>query len=221
FPPVMSPDGKWIAYGDQMQTLSIIPATGGAPRTVDHNAQAEINEYVFSPDGRYLAYSFLLSTDYSVVKIYDTQTGKSTQITGAATNDYTPAWDPEGRYLYFLSDRAANPVLDFRDAENVEIRTTRPFLVVLQKDGKNPFANTAGLPPRPGEPEAKKPDDRKPDDKKPRQIKPVRIDFDGLADRYVAFPVPPGNYTGLAATAKAVFYADVPVRGMAEPTDDG
>lgn len=219
FPPVASPDGKWIAYADQTQTLYVVPAAGGPPRTVDHSAQAEINEYVFSPDGRYLAYSLPLPTDFTVVKIFDTQTGKSVSITGATTNDGTPAWDPEGRYLYFLSDRFANPVLDRRDAENVEIRSTRPFLVVLQKDGKNPFANTAGLPPRPGEPEVKKPDDKKPDDKKPRQVKPVRIDFDGLADRYVAFPVPPGSYTGLAATAKAVFYADVPVRGMAEASD--
>ena len=215
FPPVMSPDNKWIAYGDQTQTLSIIPAAGGAPRTVDHNAQAEINEYVFSPDGRYLAYSFALPTDYSVVKIYDTQTGKSTQITGAATNDYTPAWDPEGRYLYFLSDRAANPVLDFRDEESVEIRTTRPFLIMLQKDGKNPFANTAGMPPAPGD-APKKPDDKKDDKKAKGPAKPVRIDFDGLADRYVAFPVPPAAYAGLKATAKTVFYAEVPVRGMAE-----
>lgn len=219
FPPLASPDGKWIAYADQNQSLYVVPAAGGPPRTVDHSAQAEINEYVFSPDGRYLAYSLALPTDYTVVKIFDTQTGKSVSITGATTNDGTPAWDPEGRYLYFLSDRAANPVMDRRDEENVEIRTTRPFLVVLQKDGKNPFANTAGLPPRPGEPEAKKPDDKKPDDKKPRQIKPVRIDFDGLADRYVAFPVPPGSYAGLAATAKAVFYADFPVRGMAELMD--
>jgi tricorn protease len=219
FPPVASPDGKWIAYADQSQNLYVVPAAGGAPRTVDHSAQAEINEYAFSPDGRYLAYSLPLPTDYTVVKIFDTQTGKSVSITGATTNDGTPAWDPEGRYLYFLSDRAANPVMDHRDAENVEIRTTRPVLIVLQKDGKNPFANTAGLPPRPGEPEAKKPDDKKPDDKKPRQIKPVRIDLDGLADRYVVFPVPPGNYTGLAATAKAVFYADAPLRGMAEAMD--
>ena len=225
FPPVASPDGKWIAYADQTQTLYVMPAAGGAPRTVDRSAQAEINEYVWSPDGRYLAYAAALATDYSVVRIFDTTTGKSTAITSAATNDFTPAWDPDGRYLYFLSDRAANPVLDRRDEENVEIRTTRPFLVLLQKDGKNPFANTNGMPPRPGE---VKPDDKsdkngdKKDDKKPRRpSKPIRIDFDGLADRYVAFPVPPGNYGALAATAKTVFYTDAPIRGMAEGDGDG
>jgi len=222
YPPAASPDGKWVAYSDQMQTLYVIPAAGGTPKQVDHSAQSEINEYVWSPDGRYLAYSLALTTDYSTLRLFDTTTGKVTSITGAATNDYTPAWDPEGRYLYFLSDRAANPVMDHRDEENVEAKTTRPFLVLLQKDGKNPFANTNGMPPRPGEPD-KKPDDKKSDDKKPPKLpaKPIRIDFDGLADRYVAFPVPPANYGALAATDKTVYYVEAPVRGMAEAEGDG
>lgn len=230
FPPLASPDGKWIAYADQTQTLYVIPAAGGAPRTVDHSTQAEINEYVWSPDGRYLAYAVTLPTDYSVVRVFDTTTGKATSITGAATNDYTPAWDPEGRYLYFLSDRAANPVLDHRDEENVEIRTTRPFLVLLQKDARSPFANTNGMPPRPGDQAGNKPGDKPGDkagdkpgdktgDKKP--ARPIRIDLDGLADRYAAFPVPPGNYGGLVATGKTVFYSDAPIRGMAEGDGDG
>lgn len=220
FPPVASPDGKWLAYADQTQTLYVIPAAGGPPRTVDHSTQSEITEYVWSPDGRYLAYSLALPTDYSVVKLFDTTTGKATSITGSATNDYTPAWDPEGRYLYFMSDRAANPVLDHRDEENVEIRPTRPFLVLLQKDGKNPFANTSGMPPRPGEADKPRADDKKPDDKKAKPAKPIRIDFEGLADRYVAFPVPIGNYGNLAATGKTVFYLEAPARGMAEAEGD-
>ncbi|HSR96942.1 MAG TPA: S41 family peptidase [Kofleriaceae bacterium] len=214
FPPLMSPDGKWIAYGDQTQTLYVMPAAGGAPRTIDHSTQSEINEYVWSPDGRYLAYTVNLVTDYSMIRLFDTASGKTVSLTGSSTNDYNPAWDPEGRYLYFLSDRAANPVLDRRDEENVEIKVTRPFLLVLQRDGKNPFANTAGMPPGPGDAD-KKPDDKdKKADKKP--ARPVRIDFDGLADRYVAFPVPMGNYGALTATAKTVFYAEGAIRGMAE-----
>ncbi|HEX4423337.1 MAG TPA: S41 family peptidase [Kofleriaceae bacterium] len=222
FPPVMSPDNKWIAYADQTQTLFVVAAAGGAPRAVEHSAQAEITEYVWSPDGRYLAYTLPLDTDYQTVRIFDTQTGKITPVTGATTSDYSPAWDPEGRYLYFLSDRAANPVLDTHDAENVEIRTTRPFLVLLQRDGINPFQNANGLPPRPGAPARKPGDDKQPDDgdaKKPgaaKPARPIRIDLDGLADRYVAFPMPPGAYGALTATAKAVFFLSAPVRGMVE-----
>ncbi|TMQ21616.1 MAG: hypothetical protein E6J91_02440 [Deltaproteobacteria bacterium] len=72
------------------------------------------------------------------------------------------------------------------------------------------------MPPGPdgGKPRA---DDKKPDDKKAKQPpRPVKIDLDGLADRYVAFPVPPASYGALAATAKTVFYTEIPVRGMIE-----
>jgi tricorn protease len=73
------------------------------------------------------------------------------------------------------------------------------------------------MPPRPGEADKPKPGDKKPDDK-PGKLppRPIRIDFDGLANRYVAFPVPAADYAALNATAKTVFYTAAPVRGMAE-----
>lgn len=219
FPPALSPDGKWLAYADQTQTLYVMPAAGGAARTVDRSTQGEIREFVFSPDGRYLAYSVPLATDYFTLRLFDTATGKVTPLTGRNTNDYSPAWDPEGRYLYFMSDRAANPVLDQRDDSNIEIRATRPFALLLQKDGINPFQNGNGMPPRPGD--AGKPAGGGGADKggdKPVKLptKPVRIDFDGLADRYVAFPVEPGSYGIPLATPSTLYYASFPVLGMNE-----
>lgn len=220
FPPALSPDGKWLAYSDQTQTLYVMPAAGGAPRTVDRATQGEIREFVFSPDGRYLAYSVPLKTDYYTLRLFDTATGKVTSLTGNTTNDYSPAWDPEGRYLYFMSDRAANPILDQRDDNNIEIRSTHPFAFLLQKEGVNPFTNSNGMPPKPGD--ANKPSKAGGDDDdkggKPVKLptKPVRIDFDGLADRYFAFPVEPGSYGYPMATSSTLFYASFPVRGMAE-----
>src|SRR5262249_1434114 len=111
-PPLFSPDGKWIAYADEKQTLYVVPAAGGAPRSVDHSTQEEIRQSAFSPDGRWLAYSLVQPNQLSTVRIYDTTSGKVVPVTGATTNDYSPAWDPKGRYLYFLSDRFANPIMD-------------------------------------------------------------------------------------------------------------
>lgn len=220
FPPIFSPDGKWIAYADQTQALYVVPAAGGAPRVVDRSAQAEISEYAFSPDGRWLAYTVILPTDYGSVRIYDTTTGKVVPVTTPSTSDYSPAWDPEGRYLYFLSDRFTNPVLDTtRDQENVEIRSTRPCMVLLRKDVKNPFANLGGMPGSDEDKKDKK--DKKDDkgkdgDKKDEPVKPIAIDFDGLAERWIALPVPPGAYATVSATGKRVFYLQAPVQGMAE-----
>ncbi len=227
FPPVFSPDGKWIAYADQTQTLFVVPAEGGASKTVDRSEQAEIREYAWSPDGRWLAYSKTRTTDYSSIYIFDTKEGKVHEVTGPTTADRTPAWDPDGRYLYFLSDRTANPILGGRDWDNVEARNTKIYAVLLRKDVKHPFASLEGMPSTDEKKDAAKEDDKdkgkdkdgkakdeKADEKKPP--KPVEIDFDGLAARFVELPVPVGRYFGLGATSKQVFFLSSPLKGFAE-----
>ncbi|MFN7972389.1 MAG: S41 family peptidase [Acidobacteriota bacterium] len=236
FPPVFSPDGKCIAVADQTQTLWIVPAAGGTPTKVDRGDQDEIRQYTWSPDGRFLAYSKRGRTDYQGVFVYDTQGGGIHAVSGPYTNDSTPAWDPEGRYLYFLSDRTINPMLDWIDAQYTLIRPTKPYAVLLHKDVENPFAKLEGLPGRKKKDEGKeeshggdgdtheKESGGKKDggEKDKDKIVPVKIDFEGLTDRIVPFPVDPDNYGALAATGKKVFYLRFPVQGMAEEGgDDG
>ncbi len=228
FPPRFSPDGKWIAYADQTQTLRVVPAEGGKPVEVDRSAQREIQEYAWSADGRWLAYSKLLPNRYSSIYVYDTKEGKVHEVTGPTTHDYSPAWDPEGRYLYFLSDRGTNPILGERDWTNVEAKSTKVYAVLLRKDVKNPVAALEGLPPeeekKEGEDEEKGKDaakgdkekgkDAQADEKKPP--KPVEIDLEGLKARFVELPIPLGRYYGLAATAKQLFFLSFPLEGFAE-----
>ncbi|HEX6850147.1 MAG TPA: S41 family peptidase [Candidatus Polarisedimenticolaceae bacterium] len=222
FAPAPSPDGKWIAYSDGTQTLWVIPAAGGAPVKVDRSNQAEIRGYAWSPDGRWLAYSKVEDNDYASIFVYDTTGAKVVRVTTATTNDHSPAWDPDGRYLYFLSDRFTNPIVGNVDWNNVDYRQTKPFAVALRRDVPNPFAELAGLPPKDDEKKKeegkKKDEDKKKGDeaKKDEPPKPVAIDLDGIADRIVAFPVDRGYYVGMFATAKAVFWAALPPKGMAE-----
>ncbi|MFO0830676.1 MAG: S41 family peptidase [Phycisphaerales bacterium] len=54
-----------------------------------------------------------------------------------------------------------------------------------------------------------KPDATKPEDKKD-EAKPVEIDWAGLEARLYEVPVPPGNYNGLEANDKALFFTDTP-----------
>jgi len=232
FPPAFSPDGKWIAYADQTQALYVVPAEGGKPAVVDRSGQAEIRNYAWSPDGRWLAYSKTLPSWYASIFIYDTKEAKVHEVTGPTTNDDSPAWDPDGRYLYFLSDRATNPLLGGRDWENIEARNTKVYALLLRKDVKNPIADLEGLPPADGE---KKPEEGKEAEKKSEEAgskdtkegeekkgeekkppKPVEIDFDGLAERLIEFPSPIGIYFRLGATSKHLFYLSAPLKGFAE-----
>jgi tricorn protease len=223
FAPAYSPDGKWIAYADQTQTLYIVPAEGGSPKTVDKSTQSEIRNYSWSPDGRWLAYDKTLSNRYNTIYVYDTQSGKILSATTGTTDDFDPTWDPDGRYLYFLSNRATNPILGGRDWDNVEAKNTKVYMVLLRKDVKNPLADLEGLPPDGGKDDAKKEDTASKDkdkdkdkDKKDEAAKPVTIDADGLAERVIELPVDYGNYFSIAATSKTVFFLSAPLKGFAE-----
>ncbi|MDQ3250204.1 MAG: PDZ domain-containing protein, partial [Chloroflexota bacterium] len=54
-------------------------------------------------------------------------------------HDVRPSFDPEGRYLYFLSYREFNPVYDGLHFELGFPWGMRPYLVTLQADLANPF----------------------------------------------------------------------------------
>jgi tricorn protease len=235
FPPSISPDGKKVAFADQTQTLFVVDLDGGKPTVVDRSEQGPISEYEWSPDGRWLAYTKRQPHDYNSIYIYDTQKKSSHRVTGDDTDDRSPSWDPEGRYLYFLGDRHTNPLLGARDLENVNIEPTRIYLALLRPDVENPFAATAGLPPKDDKEDEKgedgddKKDEKKKDeaksedkdkdkekDKKKEPPKPVEIELEGLGDRVVAFPVEPGEYYAVGATKAKVFYISVPMIGMAD-----
>ncbi len=166
--------------------------------------------------------------------IYDTKDAKVYPVTGPHTFDYSPAWDPEGRFLYFLSDRFTNPILGTREWNNIEARDTKIYMALLRPDVENPLAPNAGLPPKPDAKDAK--DDKTKDDAKKGEkkddaakagdkdekgdkkdeIKPVEIELAGLAGRIVELPVGPGLYGGLSATKGKVFWIVAPLKGMAE-----
>ena len=130
---MFSPDDAWVAYSDQTQTLYVVPAAGdGKPKAVDRSEQSPITAIEFSPDGRWLAYSKNARTDYSSIFIYDTKGGETHRLTDGTTNDRSPAWDPDGRYLYFLSDRHTNPLLAWQDLNGVDINPTRVCLALLR-----------------------------------------------------------------------------------------
>jgi hypothetical protein len=55
------------------------------------------------------------------------------------TNSYAPVFDPDGKYMYFLSDRDFNEVLGNVDFEFANPKTTRIYVVTLRADEPSPF----------------------------------------------------------------------------------
>src|SRR5690606_13472320 len=67
------------------------------------------------------------------------RTGTRHVITRPVLHDVRPAFDPEGKYLYFLSYREFNPVYDGLHFDLGFPWGMRPYLLTLRADLPNPF----------------------------------------------------------------------------------
>lgn len=139
FAPQWSPDSKKIAWADKDINLWWIDITEKKPVKVDHDQYGEITNYNWAPDSKWLAYDKQSENNYPVVYIYSLADAKATAITSAFNNSYNPMFDPEGKYLYYLSDRDFNEVLGNVDFEFANPKTTRVYVVTLKKDEPSPF----------------------------------------------------------------------------------
>src|SRR5437660_1621455 len=164
----------------------------------------EINHYAWSTDSRYLAYEVMQSNLFTQIRIWDLQTKKTYPATEPSYNSSFPAWEPKGKYLYFLSDRYINPFLDKFEAQFIVNEATLPCVLALQADAALPFAPRGDTDPESIKEKKEKDKEEKDKDKdkekhEEEKIEPIKIDFDGLVDRFVEVPVAPANYSELAA----------------------
>jgi tricorn protease len=218
FAPAWSPDGKKIAWGDEKYRLNVEDISTGAITTVD-KGEWEISHYAWSPDSRYLAYEVLLKDLFSQVRIWDGQANKTYEVTDPMFNSYSSAWDPKGKFLYFLSDRYINPYLDRFEARFIVNEATIPCVLALQADASLPFAPRGDTDPvKPGEKKEEKKDAaaKEGEDK----VEPIRIDFDGITDRFVQIPVNPANYSDLHAIDGKLHWLKAENRGAMPPGED-
>ena len=231
FGPLFSPDGKRLAWGDEKFRLMVTDAESGAAAPADTASQAEVTQYAWSPDGRYLAYTVGLENGFNQVKVWDGRGGKAYPITDPMYNSFSPAWDPKGKYLYLFSDRHVNPHLDRFEGRFIVDEATLPCVVALQADATLPFAPRGDVDPKSEEKDKEKESEESKDkpkdqskDKKGKaeeKVAPITIDFAAIGERIVEVPVKPGNYFGLAAIAGKLHWLSAPNRGMMPPGDPG
>src|SRR6266566_3192799 len=140
FGPSWSPDSKKIAWADKDLNLWWVDISEKKSVKVDHGEYGEITNYSWSPDSRWLAYDKNGENLLSVVYLYSLADRKPTAVTTSMTNSLSAVFDPEGKYLYYLSDRDFNEVLGNVDFEFANPKTTRVYVVTLKKEEPSPFA---------------------------------------------------------------------------------
>ena len=219
FAPVWSPDSRKIAFADKDLKLYVLDVSSKKVTQADQAKYGEVTWYTWSPDSRWVAYYKPNLTGLPQVYLYSLDSGKTTRVTSEMNVSYDPVFDPEGKYLYFLSDRDLNATVGSFDFSFVYSNPTRVYALTLRKDQPSRFApesDEVSIEGKEGKDEKEKAEggkeakdkDKKADKKEEKEKKPepVRIDLEGLEDRIVAFPTDPGNFSSLRANKEAVFF---------------
>jgi len=195
FAPVWSPDSKKLAYADKRQRLRVVDVASGATADVDSGRYADITQYVFAPDSRWLVYVKQHANGNNALWLYALDSGITTQLTADTTTALNPVFDPQGRYLYFLSDRDYNLAFSAYELNWLYRNATRIYATSLRADGPALFR------PRIDEVGQGGGDDSDPA-KTPTRLS---IDVPGFDQRTLALAAPSGNYQSLSASADGVF----------------
>lgn len=187
-----SPDGKKILFNDKKLRLRYVDINTKKIVEVDKGETWEINDYAWSPDSRWIVYTKYTWEMLPSIWVYDTQTGKRHQITDGWYTSYSPRFSDDGQYIVFVSDRDFSPIYSDVEWNYAYKDMARPYLVLLNKDVKNPFA------PASGQSQSQTKD-------KEGGVQ-VNIDFDDISHRIVAVPVRPANYYNIYAVGGKLYY---------------
>ncbi len=194
FAPIWSPDGHHIAYADKQQRLRIVDVDSGDTKDVESSRHDDITEYRWSPDGRWLAYTLENDAGLMQIWMYSLKDGSRTPVTEPTSSAFSPAFDPDGRWLYFLSNRDFQLQFSAYEQNYLYANATRVYALSLGAAG--PFLHEHKTPA--GDAAHKQ--------SAHAAAAGIRVDLDGIIGREQVLKAANGNYQKLQAGTDAVFY---------------
>lgn len=229
-----SPDGQWLAHFDKNSRLTLTaltPAGGGESRVIDTPRFESDPVLAWSPDSRALVLVRPTSNgDRPQLLLYTLVDAKLQVLTSDRYASASPTFTPDGKWLYFLSDRAfaslAKSPWGDRNTGPYFDRRTRVYALALQPGLRFPFEPHDELePPAPGgdtppvtttataivdapsgAASASVTVQTKPAAKPAKPGTPLpAIVADGLAQRLHEVPLAAGNYTRLGTDGKRLY----------------
>ncbi len=208
-----SPDGKKILFGNKEFALFILDVDSKSVTKIDESHQMkndefywEISDYNWSPDSRWVCYSFVQPNRNSQIFVYDTQSRNRTAVTDDFYDNLYPCFDANGKYLYFISSRNFDLQMDFYEDNHVVSAPHQIMAVQLRPGEAPPFADQPAAVKNVTE---KTTADKSASEKKTTP-EAVSIDLAGLRGRTFPLPIPAGNYFYLKAGKGKVAWCSVP-----------
>jgi tricorn protease len=202
--PVWSPDGKYIAFDDNKVRVQVIELATGKIITADtggSNIERGSMGLTWSPDSKWLAYSKTASNNFKRITLWSLAAGKTSPLSDAMANASDPAWDRDGRHLYFMASTDIALGSGWANTSSILARPTFAIYVVnLRKDDPAPFPLKSDEEPDSTKEKPKAKDTT-------ANSKSVVIDWDRLDRRILSLPsVAPEGYDQLISGAKGSLF---------------
>jgi tricorn protease len=201
-----SPNSKLIAFTDNALHVAYLDLATGKVTPVDsdrYSGPRRVEVATWSPDSQWLVYTKQERSSLRRVYVYSIASGKAAGVTDGLSDAFSPVFDREGKYLYFLASTNTGLQVGWRDMSSFDRPVTATaYVVVLRKDLPSPLA------PQSDEEkivEEKKADATNPEAKKDIKLE-VKIDLEGISQRILALPVPARDYSLLMAGKTGVLF---------------
>lgn len=217
----IAPTEDKVALTNHRHELIVVELTTGEIRVLDKSPYDIIRGIAWAPDSKWLAYGFSLSAQKSAIKLCHLESGETHVITEPVLQDRNPAFDPEGKYLYFIGKRLFRPMYD--NLQYLELsfpRGEKPYAITLRHDLRSPFIPEAKSP-------AEKDESTSPHSNESNGAQSINsdsgetkeqdanknvelvIDLDGISERIVPFPVAEGRYSGIVGLKGKVLFQSI------------
>lgn len=213
FQGIPSPDGKRIVYTDKKNRLLVYSSDTRKTSVIDSSAYDNFSDMRWSPDGKWLASVISAANTFSQIIVYNIADKRKTVLTDDRVNSYSPAWDPNGKWIYFLSDRTFSSLVPTPwgayQPEPFFNRTTGIYAIALQKDERFPFAPNDELDTAGNDTLRTEKNNEKTAGKAGKENQSaIKIDLNGIQNRISKVPVRSGNYGSLTINGNALFFME-------------
>ena len=214
-----SPDSARILWGDKKQRLQWVEVASRQVTVVASNAAWEIRDYRWSPDSQWIAFTEPGNRQLETIQLYSVAERRSIPVTDYWFASQGAAFSADGKYLFFVSDRAFSPRGGQFEANYAYFDLANIYFVTLAKETPSPLA------PKSDEVKIKKDDEKKEgaagaeaglaekkdgadkkDDKKEEKKVVVKVDAEGLEQRIAMLPLPPSGYRHLTSVGDKLYY---------------
>ena len=233
----VNPKKNQVVFSNHRYELMFLDLETKELRQIDRSQSAPVSGFDWSPDGEWVAYSVSISLQVQALKLWKVSTNEIYPLTHPVLRDIAPAFDPKGKYLYFLSYRTFDPVYDNLHFDLGFPLGMKPYLIPLKKSITNPFIPVSRLSEDESEKEPEADDGAAQEQKDKSEAEPeeneekeekeekkedikVEIDLEDIFDRVIAFPVAEGIYGRIQGVGdNKVIYSRFPIQGAVSQSD--